>query len=55
MFKNPIVSPLDIPVYQPTRNYKIDDVNLFWQLIEYNNNLFELKLTLIYIYCKYIY
>ena len=42
MFHNPIVLPIDYPIYQPTKNYKIHDVDLFWQTIEYNNNLFKL-------------
>ena len=42
MFKNPIVSPLDYPVYQPTKDHIIYDTQLFWIYIEYNNNLFKL-------------
>ena len=42
MFHNPIVLPIDYPIYQPTKNYKINDVDLFWQIIEYNNDLFKL-------------
>ena len=42
MFLNPIVSPLDEPIYRPTTHYKIYDVNLFWRTVEYSNNLFKL-------------
>ena len=42
MFLNPIVSPLDEPIYNPTYHYKIHDVDLFWKTVEYNNNLFKL-------------
>ena len=42
MFLNPIVSPIDEPIYRPTNHYKIYDVNLFWQIVEYNNNLLKL-------------
>ena len=50
MFLNPIVSPIDEPIYRPTNHYKIFDVNLFWQIVEYNNNLLKLQHILIYIY-----
>jgi hypothetical protein len=42
MFLNPIVSPLDEPIYIPTKNYFCFDVDIFWQTVEYNNNLFKL-------------
>ncbi len=42
MFLNPITSPLDEPIYRPTTHYKIYGVKLFWQTVEYNNNLFKL-------------
>jgi hypothetical protein len=42
MFRNPIASQLDQPVYQPSKYYKYYDTALFWQEIEYNNNLFKL-------------
>ena len=42
MFLNPIVSPLDVPFYIPTKNYFCFDVDMFWQTVEYNNNLFKL-------------
>ena len=40
MFLNPIASPIDQPFYEPTKHYKIYDVDLFWQTVEYNNYLF---------------
>ena len=40
MFLNPIASPIDQPFYEPTKHYKIYDVDLFWQTVEYNNNFF---------------
>ena len=40
MFFNPITSPIDEPIYRPSKHYMIFDVDLFWQTIEYNNNLF---------------
>jgi hypothetical protein len=42
MFRNPVVSPLDQPFYEPTKDYIIYDNELFWIYIEYNNNLFKL-------------
>ena len=42
MFLNPIASPLDEPFYLPAKNYFCFDVGIFWQTVEYNNNLFKL-------------
>jgi hypothetical protein len=42
MFLNPIAYPLDEPFYLPTKQYNIYDVKMFWQEIEYNNNLIKL-------------
>ena len=42
MFRNPVVSPLDQPFYEPAIDHNIYDVQLFWLYIEYNNNLFKL-------------
>ena len=42
MFLNPITSPIDDPIYRPTTHYKKYGVKLFWQTVEYNNNLFKL-------------
>ena len=42
MFRNPVVSPLDQPFYEPTKDNIIYDTQLFWIYIEYNNNLFKL-------------
>ena len=52
MFLNPIVSPIDESIYRPTNHYKIYDVNLFWQIVQYNNNLLKLQQILIYIFCN---
>ncbi len=41
MFLNPIASPLDEPFYLPSKHYMIFDVDIFWQIVEYNNNLFK--------------
>ena len=37
-----MVSPIDEPIYWPINHYNIYDVNVFWQIAEYNNNLFKL-------------
>ena len=42
MFLNPVASPLDEPFYLPAKHYFCFDVAMFWQEIEYNNNLFKL-------------
>ena len=42
MFLNPIVSPLDEPIYIPTKKYFCFDVDIFWRTVEYNNNLLKL-------------
>jgi hypothetical protein len=42
MFRNPVVSPLDEPFYLPAKTYFCFDVDIFWQTVEYNNNLFKL-------------
>jgi hypothetical protein len=42
MFLNPVASPLDEPFYLPAKNYFCFDVGIFWQTVEYNNNLFKL-------------
>ena len=42
MFINPVASPLDEPFYLPTKHYIFFDVDMFWQTVEYNNNLFKL-------------
>jgi hypothetical protein len=42
MFLNPIASPLDEPFYLPAKHYFCFDVAIFWQTVEYNNNLFKL-------------
>ena len=42
MFLNPVASPLDEPFYLPSKHYMILDVDMFWQAVEYNNNLFKL-------------
>jgi hypothetical protein len=33
---------MDQLIYRPTQYHKIYDVNLFWQIVEYNNNLLKL-------------
>ena len=39
MFVNPVASPLDEPFYEPAKHYNIYGISLFWQIVEYNNNL----------------
>ena len=42
MFVNHVASPLDEPFYLPSKHYMVFDVDIFWQTVEYNNNLFKL-------------
>jgi hypothetical protein len=42
MFLNPVASQLDEPFYLPAKTYFCFDVDIFWQTVEYNNNLFKL-------------
>ena len=42
MFLNPVASPLDEPFDLPAKTDFCFDVAMFWQTVEYNNNLFKL-------------
>jgi hypothetical protein len=42
MFVNLVASPLDESFYLPSKHYVVFDVDISWQTVEYNDNLFKL-------------